>query len=160
MGNNQTFTKPHIGTCWSSVFAPMGPVKEPPPMFACLFVAALGLSGMLLSTRITEGGKFLYSAMFGYGISSCCFHWNLWEGFYRVLDVQLNFLQAINIVYMSCIPEEEHLCYKISSYLLIMFFSIYPFFAHVLGITLEQSWISWITFDGIWIFALIGLMII
>ena len=160
MGNNQTFTKPHIGTCWSSVFAPMGPVKEPPPMFACLFVAALGLSGMLLSTRITEGGKFLYSAMFGYGISSCCFHWNLWEDFYRVLDVQLNFLQAINIVYMSCIPEEEHLCYKISSYLLIMFFSIYPFFAHVLGITLEQSWISWITFDGIWIFALIGLMII
>ena len=61
---------------------------------------------------------------------------------------------------MSCIPEEEHLCYKISSYLLIMFFSSYPFFAHVLGITLEQSWISWITFDGIWIFALIGLMII
>ena len=48
----------------------------------------------------------------------------------------------------------------ISSYLLIMFFSIYPFFAHVLGTTLGQSWISWITFDGIWIFILIGLLII
>lgn len=160
MGNNQTFTKPHNGTCWSSVFGPIGPVKEPLPMLACLFVAALGLSGMSLSRRVTEGGKFLYSAMFGYGISSCCFHWYLWEGFYRVFDVQLNFLQAINIVYMSCIPKEENFFYKIGSYLLIMFFSIYPFFAHVLGITLGQSWISWITFDGIWIFALIGLMII
>ncbi|XP_020608744.1 uncharacterized protein LOC110047343 [Orbicella faveolata] len=156
MGNNQTFTKPHPGTCWSSVFAPFGPVKEPLPMLACLFVAALGLFGMLLSRRVTLGGKFLYSAMFGYGISSRCFHWNFWEGFYRVFDVQLNFLQAINIVYMSCIPKEEHLFYMISSYVLIMFFSIYPFFAHVLGMTLGQPWISWIIFDGIRIFALIG----
>jgi len=37
-----------------------------------------------------------------------------------------------------------------------MFFSIYPFFAHVLGMTLGQPWISWIIFDGIRIFALIG----
>lgn len=122
--------------------------------------SSLGLFGMLLSMRVTEGGKFLYSTLFGYGIASFCFHWNLWEGFYRVLDVQLNFLQAINIVYMSCIPKGENLFYKVSSYLLIMFFSIYPFFAHVLGITLKKSWISWITFDGIWIFVLIGLMII
>ena len=160
MGNNQTFTNPHPGTCWSSVAAPVGPIQEPLPMVACLFVAVLGLMGMLLSWRVTEGGKFLYSVLFGYGISTICFHWTLWEGFYRVFDVQLNFLQAINIVYMSCIMKEESLLYMIGSYLLIMFFSIYPFFAHVLGITFAQSWISWITFDGIWIFALIGLMII
>lgn len=162
MVDNQTniFTKPHPGTCWSSVASPVGPIKEPVPMLACLFDAVLGLAGMLLSRRVTEGGKFLYSVLFGYGISTFCFHWTLWEGFYRVFDVQLNFLQAINIVYMSCIMVEEDLFYRIVSYLLIMFFSIYPFFAHVLGITLSQSWISWITFDGIWIFALVGLMII
>ena len=77
MGNNQIFTKPHNGTCWSSVFAPSGFVQEPLPMLACLFVAALGLFGMLQSWRVTEGGKLLYSAMFGYRWtrSMACVHW-------------------------------------------------------------------------------------
>lgn len=154
------FTSPHAGTCWTSVAGPLGPIKEPLPMIACVFDAVLGLLGLFLSRNVTEGGKFLYSALFGYGLATFCFHLTLWEGFYRVLDVQLNFLQAINIVYMGCVPKEEGLYYMIRFYTLILFFSVYPFFAHVLGITLNQSWVSWITFDGIWLIAFVGLLII
>jgi hypothetical protein len=154
------FTSPHAGTCWSSVAGPVGNAKEPLPMIACLFDAILGLVGLFLSRNVTAGGKILYSVLFGYGLATFCFHLTLWEGFYRMLDVQLNFLQAINIVYMGCILKEEGLYFKIRSFALILFFSVYPFFAHVLGITLNKSWISWITFDGIWVIAFVGILII
>ena len=157
---NDSFNSPHAGTCWSFVVGPVGPIKEPPPMIACLFTAVLGLLGLFLSKNVTEGGKFLYSALFGYGVATFFFHLTLWEGFYRVLDVQLNFLQAINIVYMGCVVTEEGAIYKISSYLFILFFSVYPFFAHVLGITSNKPWVPWITFDAIWVIPLIGHLII
>ena len=158
--SSSLFTKHHAGTCWSAVVGPTGPIKELLPMLACLFDVTLAIFGLLMSHKVTMGGKFLYSVQFGYGVAAFCFHFTLWEGFYRILDIQLNFMQAINIVYLSCIPKEEGVYYNLRFYVIILFFSVYPFFAHVLGITLEGAWISWITFDGIWLVALVGLLII
>ena len=160
MSSDNIFVAPHNGSCWSAVVGATGSAKELLPMLGSVFNAVLGLFGLLYSKGVTEGGKILYSALFGYAFATFFFHMTLYEGFYRALDIQLNFLQAMNLVYISCLLKEKTTFLRVRSRLLTLVFTIYPFFLHVVGVTFAKQWIAWVAFDAVWAIVLASLLLV
>lgn len=129
-------------------------MKEPGLTICGILTAVLGLFGMVRSNHVSVGSRYMYSLLFGYGVTSALHTATLWNGFLKTSGAILNLMQAIIITRlantMKFPPFTTVIGYHHVDTILVTIFGLYPIIAHVIGSSFENLWVSWLTFDLIW----------
>jgi hypothetical protein len=106
----------------------------------------------------------MFSLLFGYGVMSALHCATLWNGFLRTSGAILNVMQTVIIMRLTNTlkfpPFNNTIHYHHLGAVLMSTFGMYPILAHVVGASFDNAWVSWLTFDLIWVMVLILLIVI
>lgn len=164
-----TARNPPEGFCETKAFGGRGVVAE--PINACFSMAAtlLGALGLARSRRTTMAFQGLFALLAAYGICAALYHATLMNGFYRMKDVTLGFLQsfvAIMLIHTLCLYRARGNGSELSTAsrfwmaLSTLLFTLYPAAVHVAGESSADAWVAWVVFDGLWVVIVVPLCVI
>ena len=161
---NFTAIHPPNGTCEWQQFGNVGPVKDVGSTVLGILTALQGIFGLVKSRSVTIGTKYLFSLLLGFGWVSSAHSATLWNGFDKTRGAMLNLMQAVVITRliwtMKFPPFTTTKHYYVISSILLTTFGYHPIFAHVIGSSFDNPWVSYLTYDLIWIpILIIGLTI-
>lgn len=152
---------PEHGYCEQQVFHRERFPREPVNGLFSLTALFLGLLGVYRSKRTTMIFQFLFGLLAGYGLFAALYHATLFNGFYRMMDVSLSFLQSLVIVMLTHSlylyrvktrgrPEKSDR-YRVLTTTVAVLFTLYPAAVHVAGESAASPWVAWLVFDLLWV---------
>ena len=161
---NFTAIYPYDGHCeWQHQIGHVGAVKELGPMILGILTALQGIFGMVKSRSVSIGTRYIFSLVFGFGLVSSLHTATLWNGFEKTYEAILKLMQAVVITRLIStmkFPPFNNTCNHVLSSLLLSTFGLYPILAHSCGSGFDNPWVTYLTYDLIWIVILvIGLII-
>ena len=162
---NFTATYPYDGHCeWQYQVGHVGVVKEIGPTILGILTALQGIFGMTKSRSVSIGTRYIFSLVFGFGLVSSLHTATLWNGFEKTYEAILKLMQAVVITRliftMKFPPFNNNAHYHAISAILLSTFGLYPILAHSCGSGFDNPWVTYLTYDLIWIVILvIGLTI-
>ena len=128
---------PNCGHCEYQQFGSQGPIKELGNVIFGLLTTILALVGLILSKSVAVGTRYMYSLLFGYGLTSMLHCATLWNGFAKTSGALLNLMQAVIIVrYATALkfaPFNNNDYIILISNVIMSTFGLYPVFAHVIS---------------------------
>lgn len=164
-----TARNPPEGFCETKAFGGLGAIAEPVNAAFSLAAVLLGLLGIARSRRTTMAFQGLFALLAAYGICAALYHATLMNGFYRMKDVTLSFLQsfvAIMLVHTLCLYRAKGEAAELSRAgriwmaISTMVFTLYPAAVHVAGESSANAWVAWVVFDGLWAVIVVPLCLI
>jgi len=152
---------PEHGFCEQQVFHRETIPKEPVNGIFSLTALLLGLLGVYRSKRTTMIFQFQFGLLAGYGLFATLYHATLFNGFYRMMDLSLSFLQSLVIVMLTHSlylyrvktrrrPKKMDR-YRVLTTTVAVLFTLYPAAVHVAGASAASPWVAWLVFDVLWL---------
>lgn len=157
---------PESGFCEKQVFGTFGSIAEPVNVLFALSTLVLGLFGLFRSKSSSRFVQLLYALLVAYGLFAAAYHITLENGFYRMMDVVLGYLQSFIIVLLVSAlgiarrPETSlpGTPVGILQNITIVVFTLYGAVVHVAGESSPSPWVAWLSFDLLWLL-IFGLLI-
>jgi hypothetical protein len=164
-----TTLNPPEGFCETKAFGPRQVVAEPVNVVFSLVATFLGILGLCRSKRTTMAFQGLFALLAAYGVCAALYHATLMNGFYRMKDVTLSFLQSfVTIMLIHALllyrakanGRELGRAARAIMAVATVIFTLYPAAVHVAGESSPNPWVAWVVFDGLWVVILVPLCLI
>ena len=147
------------GFCETQIIGPQLGVAEPWNAVFALTTVVIGVAAVYRSKRTTMAYQFMYGLLAAYGAAAVVYHLTLANGWYRIMDVEISFTQALILALLvqalyqahEKSPKESRTFYRILSATMTLLFTMYPAVVHVAGESTANPMVAWLVFDLLWV---------
>ncbi len=155
------------GFCETQIIGPQLGVAEPLNAAFALTTVIIGVAAVYRSKRTTMAYQFLYGLLAAYGAAAFVYHLTLDNGWYRIMDVEISYSQALILALLVHALYQAHekssaetrTFYRILSATMTLVFTMYPAVVHVAGESVASPYVAWLVFDLLW-FVMIAFVVL